>query len=261
MDAVNRTLYIPLYGKAQVSRKGIIIHDPKAEEIWEREQFPLKGKAKSKWLTYYMAMRGRVFDDWTRARLEERSDALVLHIGCGLDSRILRAGSSAALWYDVDFPEVIQERRKYYCEDARYKMLGGDASRTDWLNDLPGMEEAIVILEGLSMYLENHQVKDLFSALQAKFPKVHILMDVYTTFGARASKYKNPVNDVGVTRLYGIDDPESVISGSIQFVREHTMTPKTLVDELNGFEKSFFSFLFTGSLTRTIYRLFEYRTI
>ena len=63
MDAVNRTLFIPLYGKAQVSRKDILLQDAKAEEIWEKEAFPLRGKAASRWLAYYMAMRARVFDD------------------------------------------------------------------------------------------------------------------------------------------------------------------------------------------------------
>ena len=62
MDSVNKTLYIPLYGKAAVSRQGILLHDPKAEEIWAEAGFPLKGKTKSKWLTYYMGMRAAVFD-------------------------------------------------------------------------------------------------------------------------------------------------------------------------------------------------------
>ena len=34
MDGVNKTLYIPLCGKAAVSRRGILLRDPKAEEIW-----------------------------------------------------------------------------------------------------------------------------------------------------------------------------------------------------------------------------------
>ena len=34
MNNVNKTLYIPLYGKAYVSRQGILLHDPKAEAIW-----------------------------------------------------------------------------------------------------------------------------------------------------------------------------------------------------------------------------------
>lgn len=48
MNQVSKTLYIPLYGKSYVSKKGILLHDPKAEEIWEKEGFTLKGKSKSK---------------------------------------------------------------------------------------------------------------------------------------------------------------------------------------------------------------------
>ena len=61
MNGINKTLYIPLYGKASVSKKGIILQDKKAEMIWKKEGFDLKGKAKSKWLTYYMGMRSAVF--------------------------------------------------------------------------------------------------------------------------------------------------------------------------------------------------------
>ena len=44
MKEVNKTMYIPLYGKSYVSHKGIIIVDKMAEEIWEKEQFKLKRK-------------------------------------------------------------------------------------------------------------------------------------------------------------------------------------------------------------------------
>ncbi len=49
MNGVNKTLYIPLYGKSYVSKKGLFLDDKKAEEIWEAEGFALKGKSKSKW--------------------------------------------------------------------------------------------------------------------------------------------------------------------------------------------------------------------
>ena len=37
MNEVNKTLFIPLYGKAQVSRKNIILFDKRAEEISPEE--------------------------------------------------------------------------------------------------------------------------------------------------------------------------------------------------------------------------------
>ena len=66
MDSVNKTLYIPLYGKSYVSNKGLFLRDKKAEEIWAKEAFKLKGKAKSKWLAYYMGIRAAVFDEWVK---------------------------------------------------------------------------------------------------------------------------------------------------------------------------------------------------
>ena len=119
MDNVNKTLYIPLYGKAFVSRKGCILTDKKAEEIWAAEGFVLKGKSASKWLAYYMGIRSAVFDDWLRKKMSSQEDSIVIHIGCGMDSRVERVGIGNHDWYDIDFPEVIQERKKYYRENEK----------------------------------------------------------------------------------------------------------------------------------------------
>ena len=76
MNNVNKTLYIPLYGKAYVSKKGLFLDDKKAEEIWKKEAFPLKGKSKSKFLAYYMGVRSAVFDEWVREQMEKKSTSL-----------------------------------------------------------------------------------------------------------------------------------------------------------------------------------------
>ena len=105
MNNVNKTLYIPLYGKAYVSKKGIILHDSIAEKIWSKEGFELKGKSKSKWLAYYMAMRSAIYDEWVKQEIAYNSDTVVLHIGCGMDGRIKRVGIEDVHWYDIDFPD------------------------------------------------------------------------------------------------------------------------------------------------------------
>ena len=258
MNEVNKTLYIPLYGKAKVSRQGVILNDPYAEEIWKKESFPIHGKSGSKWLAYNMAMRARVFDDWTDNMLQQNQNALVLHIGCGLDSRYMRIKSSRSEWIDCDLPEVIETRKKYYQENETYHMKTLDASSPEQIGSLPDRDAAIVVLEGLSMYLTNSQVHGLLQALDKKYQILHILMDVYTEFGVKASNYKNPVKDVGVTRLYGIDDIGSILYGlRIRIVKEHSFTPEALVNELAPLERLFFKMLFTGKAYRKIYRLYE----
>ena len=79
MNNVNKTLYIPLYGKSYVSKKGLFLDDKKAEEIWDAEGFSLHGKSKSKWLAYYMGIRSAVFDEWLKRQMTALPDAVILH--------------------------------------------------------------------------------------------------------------------------------------------------------------------------------------
>lgn len=257
MDSVNKTLYIPLYGKAYVSRKGLILKDTKAEALWAAEGFPLKGKSASKWLAYYMGMRSAVFDRWTMEKVREDPKATVLHIGCGLDNRVGRVAAGESLWYDVDFPEVIDQRKKHYQETAVYKMYAADAREPEWLELIPG-DAAVVILEGISMYLKPEELANLFAAFANRFSTVKILMDSYTEFAAKASKFKNPIHDVGVTEVYGFDDPETLEKTGVQFVSEWDMTPEEMIGQLQGMEKLIFRKLYAGKMSRKLYRMYEF---
>ena len=258
MNSVNKTLYIPLYGKSYVSKKGLFLDDKKAEEIWEAEGFTLKGKSKSKWLSYYMGIRSAVFDEWLKQQLAESQDAVVIHIGCGLDSRVIRVKNKDRKWYDVDFPEVIEERKQYYAESDVYQMIAGDARDCKWLSAIRETKSAIVLMEGVSMYLTVEEMRKFAARLCAHFENLTLLVDVYASFAAKMSRRRNPVKDVGVTEVYGIDDPQAYQSGKFTFVTEHTMTPQKYIDELTGLEKLVFARLYAGGFSQKLYRLFEY---
>ena len=259
MNSVNKTLYIPLYGKSYVSKKGLFLNDKKAEEIWETEGFSLKGKSKSKWLAYYMGVRSAVFDEWLKQQMENLPDAVVIHIGCGMDSRVIRVDTESYKWYDVDFSEVIKERKRYYAESDNYKMIAGDARDCRWLTTITENKSAIVVMEGVSMYLTIEEMRNLSDSLCTHFEQVVLLVDCYTSFAAKMSKHRNPINDVGVTEVYGIDDPQAYQNEKLTYIKEHTMIPKKYIDELKGFEKLVFAKLYAGSFSKKLYRLFEYK--
>lgn len=258
MNNVSKTMYIPLYGKCQVSKKGIILKDKKAEEIWTAEGFDLKGKSKSKWLAYYMGMRSAVMDQWLDRKLHENDDALVIHLGCGLDSRIYRVGNQNHQWYDVDFPDVIEERKKYFPKFEEYHMIGADIRNNQWISKLP-YKPAVVVMEGVSMYLTIQELKSLLERLNGHFEQISLLMDCYTDFAAKVSKYKNPINDVGVTKVYGMNEPKVLETEMLKFVKKHEITPKNLIDELNGTEKMIFQKLYAGSFSDKLYRMYEFK--
>ncbi len=261
MDNVNKTLYIPLYGKALVSKKGIILSDKMAEEIWASENFPLKGKSKSKWLAYYMGMRSAVFDKWTVEKINKTPNCLVLHLGCGLDSRIHRVGVSHTHWYDVDFQSVIDERKKHYKETENYRMISADLKDSAFIDKLPVAAHAVVILEGVSMYLSNGELQHLLTKLNQRFEHLFVLVDCYTPFAAKMSKVRNPINDVGVSTVFGVESPQILEeSTNLKFVKEHEITPQYLINELQGFERFIFKHVYAGSLAKKLYKLYEYES-
>ena len=261
MNSVNKTLYIPLYGKSLVSQKAIILDDKKAEEIWSKVNFPLRGKAKSKWLAYYMGMRAAVFDQWLKSKMQTKENYTVLHLGCGLDSRVERVQTNQMPWYDVDFKEVVEERRKYYQESNFYHILEGDLTSEDWLEQIPKTNAAIVVLEGVSMYLTNEELTQLFIRLKERFNRVAILLDCYTTFAAKMSKFKNPVNTVGVTNVYGIENAKFLEKNTgFSFIQEHEITPQAFINQLQGIEKIIFKRLYAGNFSKKLYKLYEYHS-
>lgn len=259
MTEVNKTLYIPLYGKALVSKKNVILSDKRAERIWDQCGFTLKRKSASRWLAYYMGMRSRVFDDWVRERLSEDESTVAIHLGCGLDSRIERVGTGGHSWFDVDFPEVIEQRRHYFGETGLYKMIGCDIREEGWLKEIGHRQSATVIMEGVSMYLSPDELSALILRLSKCFDRISLLMDSYTTFAAKASKIKNPINDVGVTQVYGFDDPLALEKCGISFVSKREMTPDRLINELSGMERSVFRSLYAGKMSKKLYKLYEYK--
>ena len=95
--------------------------------------------------------------------------------------------------------------------------------------------------------------------LAEHFGTVCVLLDCYTVFAAKASKYKNPINEVGVTKVYGLDDPRELEKGTgLRFVAEREMTPPDMIAQLRGTEKSIFQRIYAGTTARKMYRMYEF---
>ena len=109
------------------------------------------------------------------------------------------------------------------------------------------------------MYLTAEERLALLKAIGAYFGRVHLLLDGYTVFGARATKYKNPINDVGVTTVHGFDDPKELETGTgLNFLRELDMTPDAMIETLPKREQGLFRLFFAGKAAKKFYRMYEY---
>ena len=114
------TLLATLYARALESQSpNPILRDEMAEDAVRHIDYDFD---RLKVDTLSIAMRARQFDSWTTEYLADHPDAVVLHLGCGLDSRVYRINPPPGVrWLDVDFPEVIELRRRVYPSDLGTK--------------------------------------------------------------------------------------------------------------------------------------------
>lgn len=81
-------------------------------------------------------------------------------------------------------------------------------------------------------------------------------MDVYTEKAVKASKLRNPIQEVGASALFGVDDPLIFEDGSVEFSVEIGMTPEEMINELSGFEKSFFKEMLDGKFAKSLCKIY-----
>src|SRR6516225_2364823 len=79
-----------------------------------------------------LALRTRTLDNLVRAFVARNRDAVVLDLGCGLDPRMIRCNPASSIdWYDVDFPVVVELRKRFLPESSAH-LIGTDLASSGW---------------------------------------------------------------------------------------------------------------------------------
>jgi len=164
---VKETCLITLYGRSLQSRwPNPILPDRWAEETVARLDYDFDRLKVGAPMASLVAARASQLDSWTRDFLAQHPESTVLHLGCGLDSRVYRVDPPAtAAWFDVDFPEVIELRQGLYPARASYRMVRGSLLDLGWLAEVPKHCRTMIVAEGVFMYLSEDAIKRLLSRL------------------------------------------------------------------------------------------------
>ncbi|ORB73884.1 class I SAM-dependent methyltransferase [Mycobacterium scrofulaceum] len=191
--SVEWTNLVTLYLRAHESgSRRPVLGDKAAAEAVERIDYDFKRIHRSSLPAsnqYLVALRARQLDDWCADFLRRHPDAVVLHLGCGLDGRAFRVAVPPSVsWFDVDQPAVIELRRRLYDDAAGYRMIGSSVTDPDWLDQVPTGRPTLVIAEGLLMYLTERQVRELLQRLTDRFQSGEMHFDTLSALAPLLSK-------------------------------------------------------------------------
>jgi methyltransferase (TIGR00027 family) len=209
LNGVAETLLITLYIRAMESqRPDALIKDEKAVALvkqidrdlsrFERIKMDEEDKVG-------LVLRNREFDRYAQDFLARHPQAVIVHIGCGLDSRFERVDNGTVEWYDLDLPEVIELRKKLIGgEGARYHLLSCSVFDSAWLNatSVHQRRPFLFLAEGVFMYFDQAQVKSLVLTLREHFPGAELVFDAFSPFLVRANNLRLRISRSGVTARY-----------------------------------------------------------
>ena len=154
--------------------------------------------------------------------LADYPDATVLHVGCGMDSRVYRLDPPATVdWFDVDYPDVIDLRRQLFPErDGAYHLIGAPLSDLHWLDEVPRDRPGLLIAEGVLHYLSETDVKALLNAVVAHFPSGQMIFDICNPWIVKRAG--SNVGGTGAAYKWGLDDPQDIkqLEPKLELIKE-----------------------------------------
>lgn len=227
------TMLLTLWGRAVQSQwQEPILRDPWAEEAVRHIDYDFSKMDKlggpfapfvARWGCTIIATRAGTFDMLTRRFLADHGDATVLHLGCGMDSRVFRIDPPASVtWFDVDYPDVIDVRRQLFPERPAYHLVGAPLDDLRWLNEVARDQPALIVAEGVMPYLPEDNVKMLLNAFTSYFPAGEMVFDAMPSIFLRSA---STVANTGATYRWALDNPQDVkrLEPKLELVKEFRM--------------------------------------
>jgi O-methyltransferase involved in polyketide biosynthesis len=193
LSGVSKTLLIPLWGRAQLSKKhSSLINDTKAIELVEKIDYdfstfdydfstfgiiPFESD-----LPLLLALKAKQFDDKIKAYIAEHPRASVVNIGAGLDTTFYRVDNGLIHWYDLDLPAVIELRKQLIPETDRTTYIAKSLLDPSWCKDIKYTEDGVFLTAGgVFPLIQKEQVEQFFLILANNLPTSEIVFDAQST--------------------------------------------------------------------------------
>lgn len=224
LSGVPETMLQTVYARAKESMGRGAIHDRKAEEIIGNLDYDFSLADKDAAMHSGVIARTIVLDRLVGAWLEKNPGAIVVNIACGLDTRCYRMNGYSH-WYNLDLPETISVREKLLPEDGAISQIAMSAME-DWGALVTEDDTSVlVIIEGLTMYLSEADVKRIFAVIAGRFKKASVFVETMNPMIVKHFKEKS-IEGSHAKFTWGTKNGKALaeLLPDFRFVAEHSLT-------------------------------------
>ena len=224
LSGVPETMLQTVYARAKESNGRGAIHDAKAEELIEKLDYDFALADKDTAMRSGVIARTIVLDKLTKSWLGAHPGAVVVNIACGLDTRCYRM-SGYAHWYNLDLPETMAVREKLLPESGSISQIAMSAM-DDWGGEIGEQNvPVLIVIEGLSMYLNTKDVQRIFAVISSRFKKATVFAETMNPMIVRHFKEKS-IEGSHAKFTWGIKNGKTLaeLLSDFRFVEEHSLT-------------------------------------
>ncbi|MGE5250381.1 MAG: class I SAM-dependent methyltransferase [Bacteroidota bacterium] len=212
LQDVSETLLIPLYVRAKEhQRRDALIRDDRAAGMVQRIDYNFSKIRIQEHDEVGILLRVREFDRRARAFMSAHPSAVVVHIGCGLDTRFDRVDDAQVEWFDLDLPPVMELRGALLDEPCpRHHSLAASVFDPGWMEQVAGLQPRPILFlaEGVLLYFEEAQVRSLFLSLRERFPGAELVADASTPLGVWLHNFQLVFSRLSARLHWGMSDPQ-----------------------------------------------------
>jgi len=223
LEGITETMLIPLWARAKETRmENPIIKDEMALEMMEQIDYDFEKFERGRMPQVSISIRTELLDKATQYFIDRNEDGTIVNLGCGLDTRYTRLDNKKVHWYDLDLPEPIRIRRRFFKETERYKMIARSVFDYTWMGEIKTDKPILIIVEGLLMYFLEDEVKELLYRLVEAFPGAEMLCEVTTPLVVERHKKLDPQRERIVPFQWGVKTGEEIeeFNPKIKFITE-----------------------------------------
>ena len=193
VTGVPETMIQTLYARAKESMKpNSTIKDDMAAEIVSQLDYDFSNADKDSAMSSGVIARTIVLDEMVGKYLAKHPKTVVVNIACGMDTRCYRMKGKYLRWYNVDLPETMKIRSRFLNETGPVYQIAKSAMDDSYIDDIDYHgENVLVIIEGLTMYLCEKDIRKMFSIIEKSFQKVTVMVETMSPFVVKHVKEKS----------------------------------------------------------------------
>jgi len=224
LGEVQETLLIPLYCRAvETKKENPRIRDEEAVALLNKIDYDFSKWKTGKGSIFGVVARTIILDRETQNYINEHPNCVVVCIGCGLCTRYKRLDLKQATWYNVDFPDVIEARRKLITEGENVHNISKSCLDDTWPKDIEAAgKDVLIIIEGVLMYFTEDEIKHLIQIIKTNFKKVTLFAEIMHSLPSKFTKFHDTVRKTNAVFKWGIRYAKDFakLDNSVKYIEE-----------------------------------------